>query len=228
MMKVSNSIFANIFYLCLLALFCSCATVFSPSHDTLTFTSEPEGAEVFIDGKRAGATPLTLRMGRQTFHTSRITVRADGYEAQTFPLSKSFNKVAIFNLTLWPSWITDALSGSMIEYAPNAYYIELNPRDFSPKTIQKATNDLKKNTQNRNLRRERTRYLLNHYEPIIKEIAQGQGHHLLDHWKLSDRDDLSFEDYLQTIQKNTEHLLNHQSPIDLSRRLDQMTQKESL
>jgi hypothetical protein len=217
----------TIFHLSLLALFCSCATVFSPSHDTLTFTSEPEGADVYIDGKRAGATPLTLQMGRQTFHTSRITVRADGYEAKTFPLSKSFNKVAILNLTLWPSWLTDALSGGMIEYAPNSYYIELNPRVSSLEKSSDSSSE-KQVLQARNLKRERTRYLLNHYEPMIKEIAQDQGHHLLDHWKLSDRVDLSFEEYLSLIQKNSQHLLSHQSPLDLGRRLDELTKKESL
>jgi hypothetical protein len=225
-MKTKYLVSQKLYLVSLLALLCSCATVFSPGHDSLTFTSEPAGAEVFIDGQRAGATPLTLRMDRQTFHTARVTVRADGYEPRVFPLSKSLNKVAIFNLTFWPSWITDALSGSMIEYAPDSYYIELNPRPSSKNS--RAEVQATQQQLSRSLRRERTRYLLNHYQPIIKEIAQGQGQHLRDHWKLLEREDLPFEDYLEMIQENSEHLLKHQSPIDLSRRLDEMTKKASL
>jgi len=225
-MKIKSLVSQKLYLVSLLALLCSCATVFSPGHDSLTFTSEPSGAEVFIDGKRAGATPLTLRMDRQTFHTVRVTVRADGHEPKIFPLSKSLNKVAILNLTMWPSWITDALSGSMIEYAPDSYYIELNPRPRSLKNQPLAQEP--DPHQIRAFRRERTRYLLNHYQPIIKEIAQGHGQHLRDHWKLQDNAQLSFEEYLEMIQKNAEHLLKHQSPIDLSRRLDEMIKKVSL
>jgi hypothetical protein len=195
-----------------------CATVFSPSADQVSFTSDPEGAEVWLDGELVGHTPVIHRIDRQTFSTKRVTVRARGYESATFPLSKSFNKVAILNLTLWPSWITDALSGSMIEYAPRSYFVELAPRPVSPQSLALVEAAQAKETE-RALRREQTRYLLNNYSSIIKDLSRGHGEHLRNYWQLSSSDRYTYEEFLNRVSANSSELLAHSSPLELQRRL---------
>lgn len=206
-----------LFTLMSLLNFSGCATVFSPSSDEVSFTSLPENAEVWLDGTLIGHTPLVHRMDCQTFHTKRITVRSPGHQTQSFPLSKSFNKVAILNLTLWPSWITDALSGSMIEYAPNSYFIELEPRQRGrPEELANS------GQRERALRREQTRYLLNNYDSLLRDISRGHGEHLKSYWKISASDQLSYDHYLEQVQEAKDDLLVHSSPLELQKKLSQL------
>lgn len=200
-----------------------CATVFSPSADEVSFLSSPEGAEVWIDGEKVGTTPYKSLFNRQTFKNSQVTIRARGYKSQTFPLSKSFNKVALLNLTLWPSWITDALSGSMIEFAPRSYYIELTPTRPTPNPDLAA--DFEARTS-RGLRREQVRYLLNHYEAIVKEIARGgSGEHLKNYWHVRS-DELDYTTYLERIHSHSSSLLEHQNPLDLYKKMELALKEE--
>ena len=106
----------------------SCATLFSDSSDELTIDSEPSGATVYLQGERIGETPLKYRLDRETFIHYGIRLQKEGYETKSFKVNKTFNKVAILNLTSVLSWATDALSGNMIEYAPKSYYVELEKK----------------------------------------------------------------------------------------------------
>ncbi len=212
--------------LLLLSLFLSsCATVFSRSYDILTFNSLPEGAEVWIDGKNIGKTPVTKRLDRDTFANRRVTIRHDRYEPAQFTLSKSLNKVAIFNSTLWPSWITDALSGSMIMYAPDSYFFELKRAKTANHTP--ASSVAPTPSSEKAMEREELRYLMNHYQEILKEIARGGGEHLKNHWSLRS-DDLPYDQYLNRVKEKSEDLLVHKSPIELQKKLKALNQKEVL
>jgi hypothetical protein len=102
-----------------------CATLFSGTTDEVTFTSEPSGARVLVDGDEIGATPLTYEVERQTFRRSEVVIQKPGYRSEKFPLKKTLNTVAILNCTSILSWGTDALTGAMMEYSPNKYFVEL-------------------------------------------------------------------------------------------------------
>jgi len=103
-----------------------CATLFSSSTQPLTFTSTPQGAEVFLDGALLGRTPLTQQVDKRS-GSAVATIRADGYQPQTFILNKTLDPVAIVNLTFILSWATDFTTGNMFEYSPGSYYVELPP-----------------------------------------------------------------------------------------------------
>src|SRR5678815_3859157 len=115
-----------------LLLVTGCATLFSGGPQAVTFTSNPPGAQVLIDGVPIGATPMTGMLDRTTFGTHYTTLRYPGFEPQRFLLEKSLNGVAILNLSSGCFWLTDALTGAMIEYSPNAYHLELRPAGMPP------------------------------------------------------------------------------------------------
>jgi hypothetical protein len=104
-----------------------CATLFSGGPQPVTFSSNPAGAQVLIDGMPAGVTPMTTMISRETFQSHYVTLRYPGYEAPRFMIEKSLNTIAILNLSSGCFWLTDALTGAMIEYSPNAYHFELRP-----------------------------------------------------------------------------------------------------
>ena len=51
--------------------------------------SDPEGADIYVDGFKAGETPWPIRIRRQTFGNREINIKLDGYESRIFYLRKS-------------------------------------------------------------------------------------------------------------------------------------------
>lgn len=146
-------------------LLSGCATLFSESSQVVKFETNPAGAKIFINGDLVGTTPLEVEMEKDTFKNHYVRFQLDGYHSQQRRITKELNRIAIYNLTSWPSWGTDALTGAMIEYSPNNYYIELYPQ-----------NGFKSNTES-NLATARVFATANQVA-IKQEIAQGGGENL--------------------------------------------------
>lgn len=102
-----------------------CATIFSPSSDTIIFNSNPSGASVKLNGNRVGTTPVTVPVERELSDpTAQFT--KDGFESQFVMLNKKFNNTALLNLLFWPGFIVDALTGSLYRYSTLTYDVELD------------------------------------------------------------------------------------------------------
>src|SRR5262249_11394110 len=118
----------------LAAMTSGCATLFSDASQKVTFTANVEGAELMLNGVPAGRTPVSVTLDRDTFKELYVTVRHPSCETQQCRVNKPLNRIAILNLSSVCSWGTDALSGNLIEYSPDAYYIEMKPRAATPPT----------------------------------------------------------------------------------------------
>jgi hypothetical protein len=77
--------------LCMLAtiilLFSSCATIFKGSKETVSFSSEPSGAKVYLDGQPLGGTPFQLELKSNKTYT--VEFRLDGFQSRTVLLNNS-------------------------------------------------------------------------------------------------------------------------------------------
>jgi hypothetical protein len=62
-----------------------CATMFSPGPDPVEFGSDPQGAEIFVNGQSMGYTPVTLHLRPEKTYT--VTFKKDGYEPATVTLT---------------------------------------------------------------------------------------------------------------------------------------------
>lgn len=62
-----------------------CATIFSPGPDPVEFGSDPQGAEVIVNGQSMGYTPVTLQLRPEKTYT--VTFKKDGYEPTTVTLT---------------------------------------------------------------------------------------------------------------------------------------------
>lgn len=105
----------------------ACATIFDKTNDDISFTSEPSGANIYLNGRLMGTTPTSFRVNRSPLSgsMSQIAVEKEGYKKQAFDLGKELNKIAIFNLVFVPSWVTDLFSGAAMRYSPTDYRILL-------------------------------------------------------------------------------------------------------
>jgi len=99
-----------------------CSTIFHGSQQPVTFNSEPEGANVMIDGNLLGKTPTTVTLKKSKYKTAMI--RKDGYETATVNLDTTYDALTLLNI-FWDSSTTDLVTGNAYEYDPNAYNVVL-------------------------------------------------------------------------------------------------------
>lgn len=199
--------FSRILALIFCLFLASCATVFSDSADIIHFTSVPEGADVFINGKKIGQTPISEKFDRDTFAKSNVQVKLAGYEEQRFILQKQLNKISLINFTFWPSWATDALSGSMIQYNPNSYHIFLKPEQLA---------------QNYPAQKQGQDFVVKNYRSLLNDISRGDGEHLRSLWKMSFQGKISYVEFLKKIEAKSSELLNAKKAPELAQALMQI------
>ncbi|MDA3950716.1 MAG: PEGA domain-containing protein [Spirochaeta sp.] len=105
--------------LVLVTSFTSCVT-----NTRVTFETDVPGADVYIDDRLVGQTPITEKMSNAVWRDPDIDIEIDGYRAIRTELDKEIKVVnLIFGLTIWwPSllWV----------YGPdNDQYYRLRPTD---------------------------------------------------------------------------------------------------
>lgn len=184
------------------ALLPGCATLFSEGTQPVRFTSNPEGAEVIINGQPVGQTPLTHTVDREAFDRYMVVVRKDGYEPKEFEMTKGLNTIAIINLSSLSFWATDAATGNMIEYSPGAYYMELAPANSgAPASTQVDPAD-----------RAALQFVLVNHRPLLTEIARGDGEHLRLLAGLLRVDKPAYRPFVRDLQTQADRLLAHEYP----------------
>jgi hypothetical protein len=98
-------------------LFSSCV-----SATNVTFYTEPEGAEVYVDGQRLGESPTSTRMTNGVWADPRIRVEAEGYKPSSTRVDKELKAVnlALGLLLWWPAllWVHGPEPRQRIELAP--------------------------------------------------------------------------------------------------------------
>jgi len=108
-----------------LLLLSGCATLFSGTDDDITFDSEPQGADVLIDGIVVGTTPTTVVVDRPGLEETDVTVQLEGYDPLRFELDTEFNNTAILNIFFWPGFVIDVLTGALFKYDKKSYTADL-------------------------------------------------------------------------------------------------------
>ena len=82
---------------------------------TVTIDSDPRGAEVYVDNRKIGQTPVTTRMSNGIWEDPSIRLEKEGYSAVYGSLNKDIKPVnLVVGLVLWwPSllWV----------YGPESY-----------------------------------------------------------------------------------------------------------
>lgn len=73
----------------------------------VTFDSDPQGAEVYLDGKFIGETPARAKMSNLAWEESDVIMRAEGYRDAYMSVDKEIKSTnALFGFFLWmPSWL---------------------------------------------------------------------------------------------------------------------------
>lgn len=108
----------------------SCASILTGTKDKITFNSTPEGAKVFHKGIEKCTTPCTAEIPR-SLSKQMVTFEKEGFTTKEVKLTKTFNPVTLVNILLGGAIGVgiDAATGSLTEYSPKAYQIELDQKN---------------------------------------------------------------------------------------------------
>ena len=83
-----------------------CAALFGAKEKTFDLRSDPEGAEVYLNGNRLGTTPVQARLSNLATHT--FVFRKDGYKESSCTLARGTGG----------GWvILDILGGPLIDWS---------------------------------------------------------------------------------------------------------------
>lgn len=104
-----------------------CGTLFGGINETLSFDSNVEGTQIYLNGMKACKTPCTYQL-KKKMSTVVVMAKKEGYETQQEFFDSEFNPVVLGNMFSLGSWVTDAVSGGMWQYSRNAFYIEMEPK----------------------------------------------------------------------------------------------------
>jgi len=116
----------------------SCATLISGSNQNIKIKSQPEGAQVYLNGQNTyKQTPCKIEVNRRQKPSSNnsrnqlnIQVRKEGYENSDLSTKSSFNVIAGIDILLIAPFVVDWFAGSHLKY-PKVNYLYLNPIDRS-------------------------------------------------------------------------------------------------
>ena len=79
--------FSQIMAVCSLLTLTQCATVFKGPSQKVSFSSNPTGASVFVNGQLYGVTPLDLKL--EPKHPYTIEFKKEGHQSKTVMLTNS-------------------------------------------------------------------------------------------------------------------------------------------
>lgn len=140
-----------------------CATIVKGSSQTITLSSNVDGAEVFLDGQKIGMTPF---VGPVPKNKNILMVQKPGYKTVNVALAKSLEPMFWGNILTGGTLgsITDFASGSAYEYAPASYQVDLKPEG-------QAQLDFERRVAAR-------KFAMVYLDRISADLAQGSGDYL--------------------------------------------------
>ena len=119
----------------------ACGTLFSSSNQDISFDSNVKDVMIYVDGMEICKTPCVYPLERKS-STIVVVAKKIGYEDKQMVLRSNLNKIAILNLTFWPSWLTDVATGGMWQYNRDGVYIDMERSNLKKAEIDKVKRDV--------------------------------------------------------------------------------------
>jgi hypothetical protein len=146
-----------------------CATILDGEKQLVSFSSTPNGVEIHMNGSSLGVTPFSKEIERGKDKV--VFAKKEGYEDQVIALRTEVNPKVLFNgLLIYLSFTgatTDYLSGSYVEYSPNAYHVTMTP-------VRASQSERDRLAQQKRLRN----FVLVAYPNLQTDLARGRGEYV--------------------------------------------------
>lgn len=159
-----------------------------------------------MDGEKIGVTPLTREFSRSTFKKHYITIKKEGYDSQKYQLKKTLTGAALFNCTSILSWGTDALTGHMLEYQPNSYFIDLKRAGTSMSTPKAEV----------------IKFVMVNQRKIMSDLVRGNGKTLKSYAKVLGVKDVQYFEFKRVLSQNIPKLIQYSEPDAFQHRVQEL------
>ena len=105
-----------------------CATIASGTSQAIRFDSDPPGAFVQF-GHFSGTTPVTLRVPKGKDFPVEMS---HGSDKRLVKMNKAVDPMTFWNFIppLWPGFIVDAVTGSMMKYEAEVVHLNFNTNEY--------------------------------------------------------------------------------------------------
>lgn len=100
------------------------ASIFNGRTETISFSSEPAGATVKVNGAPICTTPCQAKLKRGSLGTN-VSIEKNGYETTYVRAETHWNGLWFIGDIFWDLGTTDAITGAWYEYDKNKYFVEL-------------------------------------------------------------------------------------------------------
>ncbi len=144
----------------------SCATIMTGKTQEITFDSEPQGAEVTVNGRVIGKTPTTIQLDKKKDQS--VSFKLEGYKTQTRRLETKIQGFFWGNIVSggFIGSTTDGITGGMHECSPNQYYITLSKDKNVSSTIYGSE------------KAEVKEFIVLSYRSLMVDLSRGKGDYL--------------------------------------------------
>jgi hypothetical protein len=150
-------------------LILGCATIVVGDKQSLTFDSEPAGAQIIINGKPEGVTPATITIKKSDYQNATVVFKKEGYTDQQATLHTKMTGWFWGNILIGGLFgsTTDSSTGAMLEYEPAKFFVTMPPAKASLNEMARL------DYQNRV-----RAYILFSHQHLVSDLAKGSGEHL--------------------------------------------------
>lgn len=83
--RTMASLVVPVLLVVIIYLVTGCATLFKGASENVDFSSDPSGADVYVNGSLRGKTPINLKLESKKTYT--IEFKKDGYEPHTYTIT---------------------------------------------------------------------------------------------------------------------------------------------
>jgi len=130
MIKASIKLIFPALFVCI--LISGCATIMEGKTQSVTFNSVPSGADVYLNGKHLGKTPLSLTIDKPK-ENGQLKFSKKGYKDIEIAANKKMSSWLLGNIIFGGTFgtSTDYASGALYEYEPNNFQVTLEPEGMS-------------------------------------------------------------------------------------------------
>jgi hypothetical protein len=118
-----------------------CASIVKGTTQAIPVSSNPNGADVTLDGNKVGQTPVSVEVKRKSDHL--MTISKPGYESENIAITRNLGGAVFGNILAGGlvGWGVDAVSGAQYNLTPATISVTLYKSNEVTEEIRGTRND---------------------------------------------------------------------------------------
>ncbi|BBH53400.1 PEGA domain-containing protein [Fluviispira sanaruensis] len=100
------------------AFLTGCASMYGDNTRLVKVDSQPQGADIYIDGARVGKTPAVITLSTYIYGGKTLVLRKENFSETSVMVNSKFQPVTIWNILNGFGFLIDAATGNILKIDP--------------------------------------------------------------------------------------------------------------